>query len=233
MKKLLFLLTLISLSISPMQNVKSALKSATKEIGECVAIVGASIGAACLYGIANDQVTARICPEYFSEGFHKRMRDNWDGLVLGNARQILENTKSPTIVASIWGPIASWWVGARLAIPIALAARVGSWPKLGVKDLIKPLAVSCSITGMSALIAGAIGYYKAGDSSFNGLSFRSNFWDIMEGVPAEAERAFIADAFAHQAAYGVGGIVGVGLICYILAKRYSMSRQPARVQKLG
>ena len=222
MKKLLFFLTLISLPVSSMENAKNLLMPVAKEIGANAAIVGGAIGAACLYGIINDQITARICPEYFSQGFHKNMRDRWNGPILGRAKKILEQTKSPTVVASIWGPIATWFVGAGLGIPAAMAARIGSWPQLGVQELVKPIAVTLAITGMGALIAGAIGYKKAGDENYR-KKFRTFNGNDMKGVPVEAERGFITDAYAHGAAYGAGTLAGIGLIGYILVKRYSMS----------
>ena len=57
-------------------------------------IIGLCISAAVLYGVAHDQVTARVCVEYFT---------------IGHPRIIA--TESPTVLGLAWGVIATWWVG--------------------------------------------------------------------------------------------------------------------------
>ena len=76
-------------------------------------IVVQGVLAAVLYGIVHDQITIRICPEYFTI-----------------AHPHISDTKSLTLLAVMWGVIATWWVGLPLGIAIGLAARVGRLPKL-------------------------------------------------------------------------------------------------------
>lgn len=211
MKKLLLLGVVFVSFIKPMENVG-------KEIIVAGSIVGTSIAAASLYGILNDQVTARICPEYFTEGFHKDMMRRWNGPILGRAKKVLDNTKSPTVIGLIWGPIATWWVGAALGVPAMLAARIGSHNQLNTADLIKPLAVTLAVTGAGAAFAGTVGYFKAKDAKFRN-QFANNYFRAVSGVPENAMHGFITDAYAHQAAYGVGALSGLGLIGYIIHKR--------------
>ncbi len=52
------------------------------------------IGASVLYGLLHDQVTARVCVEYFTIGHPRVMA-----------------SKSPTPLALYWGVVAPWWVG--------------------------------------------------------------------------------------------------------------------------
>ena len=70
-------------------------------------IFAGSVAAACLYGIAHDQVTARVCPEYFTEGFHKDMvgkgPDGW-------LKKTLLTTKSPTKLGLLWGTLETWCI---------------------------------------------------------------------------------------------------------------------------
>jgi hypothetical protein len=229
MKKLLVLLVLTILPASPMENAKNLLLTAAKEIGTDAGIFATTFGATCLYGIAHDQIAVRVCPEYFSQGYKKEMRNNWTGPVLGKAKEILQRTKSPTIVGLIWGPIDASYLGTGLAIVATLNTRLvdkGLGPQLGVQDLAKPLAVTLAITGATALIAGAIGYIRAGDEEYR-KPFRTarleNFVLAMSGVPKEAERGFIANMMANKIVYKIGcSIAGLGLISYLLAKRYSM-----------
>ena len=67
---------------------------------ESLKIVLLCILSAILYGILQDQVTARVCVEYFTIGHPP-----------------VFNTESPTLLALGWGVIATWWVGLLLGIP--------------------------------------------------------------------------------------------------------------------
>ena len=124
-----------------------------------VGIVLFSIAAAVFYGIAHDQVTARVCVEYFTIGhppvFH---------------------TTSPTLLALGWGALATWWVGLPLGIFLACASRLGAWPRLTVRDLVRPLSLESAATvngpyttETAALIdpgARTITLSKSGDTRF-------------------------------------------------------------------
>ena len=78
---------------------------------QALAIVALSILAAVSYGIVHDQITARVCVEYFT---------------IGHPQVLAVPTDSPTVLGFVWGVIATWWVGLGLGIPLALAARLGS-----------------------------------------------------------------------------------------------------------
>ncbi|MBI3854236.1 MAG: hypothetical protein HY293_00945 [Planctomycetes bacterium] len=97
---------------------------------ESLRILLLSIAAAAVYGILHDQVTARVCVEYFSVG-HPR----------------LFPTESPTLLAFGWGIAATWWVGLILGILLARSARAGSAPPLAAR------------MGLVALAAGLAGYH--------------------------------------------------------------------------
>ena len=74
---------------------------------QSIAIIFVSIIAAVIYGILHDQVTARICVEYFTIG-HPPVFD----------------TSDPTLLAIGWGIIVpDWWVGLLLGIPLAIVAQ--------------------------------------------------------------------------------------------------------------
>lgn len=194
------------------------MENVSKEVVAFGSIVGASIVAASTYGVMHDQITARICPEYFTQGFHKYSIAYWYGPIFGRAKKVLENTKSPTVIGLVWGPIATWWVGTMMGVPAALAARIGSHNQLNVQDLAKPLAVTLVLTGAGAVIGGARGYYKARDPEFR-KQFFNDHWRAMDGVPQDGIHGFITDAYAHLVAYNVGAASGLGLIGYIIYKR--------------
>lgn len=148
-----------------------------------------SILAAVSYGVVHDQVTVRVYLEYFSLG-----------------HEPVFETTDPTLLALGFGTLASWWLGLLLAVPLLLAARVGSRPKLGWRDLLKPIAILLLMIGFTAFIAGLVGF---------GMG-RTGLGSLLEATPARVPQSmqarYLADAFAHTTAYAVGVLEG-GLVC--------------------
>src|SRR4051812_43518421 len=118
----------------------------TAEVTEVqsLGIVLMCIAAAACYGIAHDQVTARVCVEYFTIGHPP---------VFG--------TDDPTLLGIGWGIIATWWVGLLLGVPLAFVARAGSWPQRSVASLVLPLAWLLAVMAVCALAAGIVGWFLA------------------------------------------------------------------------
>src|SRR3954464_5056776 len=87
-----------------------------------LAIVGFATLSAVLYGIVHDQITARVCVEYFTVGHPP---------VFG--------TDDPTLLGIGWGILATWWVGLLLGVPLAIVSRVGSRHKRTVGSLLRPI----------------------------------------------------------------------------------------------
>src|SRR2546422_871526 len=141
---------------------------------QSVAILALCTFAAILYGILHDQVTARVCVEYFTIG-HPPVFD----------------TDDPTMLGIGWGIIATWWVGLLLGVPLAMVARTGSRPKRNVDTLIRPLIGLLAVMAGCALIAGILGWVLAeyGIVLLGGSLARE--------VPAEKHAPFIADLWAH------------------------------------
>ncbi|MGD9635062.1 MAG: hypothetical protein AB7G28_02915 [Pirellulales bacterium] len=156
-----------------------------------LAIVAMSILAAVTYGVVHDQLTARVCIEYFT---------------VGHPQILSVPTTSPTVLGFVWGVVATWWVGLGLGVLLAFAARVGARPKKSVHELVRPLLFLMIFAGVLALFAGVAGYIAA-----------SNGWialndSMVNRVPREQHVPFIADVFAHSMSYAAGAIGGVGLI---------------------
>lgn len=155
-------------------------------------IIVMSIVACVCYGIIHDQITARICVEYFTIG-----------------HPIIIPTRDPTTLGLLWGVIATWWVGAILGVLLAIAARVGRRPKRSAASLFRPILVLLVVTGLIATIAGIAGYTAA-----------SNDWvwlvgPIADRVPTESHVPFLVDMWIHSASYiaaFVGGIILVVLV---------------------
>jgi len=153
-------------------------------------IVALCVVAAIGYGIIHDQITARVCVEYFTV-FHP---------------PIFGGTQSPTLLAFGWGVIATWWVGVILGIPLAIIARAGPWPGLRASDLFSMIRSLLIVMAACAFIAGIAGYFFGVVPQF-----------VETLLAPERHRRFLADWWAHNASYA-SGFVG-GIVLWILAYR--------------
>jgi hypothetical protein len=157
---------------------------------KALAIIGLSVLAAVAYGIVHDQITARICVEYFT---------------IGHARLI--DSDSPTVLGFFWGIVATWWVGLPLGAGLAVAARTGSRRKLGPKELVPSLARLLLAMFAVATVAGCIGYLTSKAGAFILIE------PLASKVPADRHVAFLTCGWAHGASY-LAGIFG-GLTLWI------------------
>jgi hypothetical protein len=162
---------------------------------EFLKIVLFSVISAIAYGILHDQITARISVEYFTLG-----------------HPFLIDSDSPTLLAFAWGTVATWWVGLSLGIPLAFAARIGKRPRLGWRDLVRPMMVLLGCSALCALLFGITGYVLASDGAV----------ELLDHPVVHGEKAvrFLAVNFAHIASYAVGSLGGIVLICYVWRMRY-------------
>jgi hypothetical protein len=162
---------------------------------EALKIAFTCVMAAVIYGIVHDQITARICLEYFTV-FHPP----------------IFHTQSPTLLGIGWGIVATWWVGAFFSVPMILAARAGRRPTLPASELLRPIAFLLGLMAAIAVLSGITGYVLAR----KGLLHTE--WLSMV-LPLQTMRyRFMADWWAHTASYGaafVGGIV----VCVVTYRR--------------
>jgi len=167
-------------------------------------IAALCIAAAILYGIAHDLVTTRVCVEYFTIGHAPIFR-----------------TESPTLLAIGWSVLATWWVGGILAVPAVLVSRVGSWPTFTAGDLLWPIGYLLAAMACASLVAGVAGYFAA----------RADLVWLVEPlasrVPRDRHDRFLADYWAHNAAYGVGSVGGWAVCIGILVWRSRLARRRA------
>jgi len=158
---------------------------------EFLKIVFLAIVAAILYGLVHDQVTVRICAEYFTV-FHPRIIES-------------DNT---TLIALSWGVVATWWMGAGIGFVLGLAARWGTWPKRTWTQLVPSAAVLLGVMAVCAMVGGTYGFFKGGISA-----------GIAEELPTQLHRPFAADWYAHMASYASGFFGGLGLGVLTLVQR--------------
>lgn len=81
------------------------------------------VAVAVVYDVLHDQVTARLCVEYFTI-----------------AHPPLFDTDDPTLLGLAWGALATWWVGLALGVALVLpeasrlsfpfGGREGHWVEL-------------------------------------------------------------------------------------------------------
>ena len=164
-------------------------------------IVLLAVAAAVVYGIVHDQITVRVCLEYFTVAHPP----------------IFGGTQSPTLLALGWGVIATWWVGLPLGIILALAARVGRIPKITAGDLLKPIGVGLLIVGLLAMLAG---FYARTSVPF------PVDWEYE--IPAEHRGGFLFDAGSHLASYVLGAILGIVLAIWTIIQRFSRAHAAMR-----
>lgn len=162
---------------------------------QSIAIILLCISSAICYGIVHDQITARICVEYFTV-FHTPI-----------------GTDDPTLLALYWGVAATWWVGVLLGAPLAIAARAGSRPKRDARSLVRPIAILMVVMAVFATISGVIGWLIIGEDG--GILAKGPD----RKIPLAKEAAFVADLFAHNASYLVGFVGGIVVIVQVWRSR--------------
>jgi len=161
---------------------------------EFLKIVGLGVLAAVSYGIIHDQITARVCVEYFTIGHPP-----------------LIPSTSPTLLAFAWGVVATWWVGLPLGFTLASAARLGHRPKLLAAQLTPLISPPPCYNGRRRT--------RCGNRWLHSREARGHIapWNWATMIPAPAQPRFLADAWAHSASY-LSGVVG-GLVIVVIAYR--------------
>lgn len=163
---------------------------------QAIGIVLMCVAAAVCYGVAHDQVTARICVEYFTVGHPP-----------------IFGTDDPTLLGIGWGIIATWWVGFLLGVPLALVARAGSRPKLSVGSLVRPVAWLLAAMAICAVAAGTMGWLLAS----SGTVFLVG--SIAVALPPDRHVPFLADLWAHSASYLMGFVGGIVVMVQVWRSR--------------
>ena len=150
------------------------------------------VGGAVGYGIVHDQITARLCIEYFTVA-HPPLP--W-----------LHST-SPTVVGLAWGFAATFPVGLALGFPLALASQLpqGLAP-VPLGRIAKSIAILLCVMAAAAFLSGVIGFELS-------RCGRIDTWDCWsDEIPVSQHHRFVAVWFAHNASYLFGLLGGVLLI---------------------
>jgi hypothetical protein len=140
-----------------------------------------SVAAAITYGVLHDQVTARLCIEYFTV-----------------AHPPIFPFTSPTLIALCWGITATVFIGLVLGLLLALVAHSGSQPALPASRLYAPVARLLVVMALAASTSGVCGFLLAQHGT---ISIPDDFAEM---IPAVRHHEFMAVWFAHCASYLVG-----------------------------
>jgi hypothetical protein len=170
---------------------------------EFLKIAALGVISAICYGVLHDQVTARVCVEYFTVG-HQRLIDS----------------DSPTVLGFFWGVVATFGLGLLLGTVLASAARLGSRRPLFARDLLRPIGKLLLVMYGCAILAGLLGFTLA---QLGHLELPS---ELARRVPADHHSRFFADWFAHLASYA-SGIIGVIVLSVqtFRTRRVTVSKQ--------
>jgi hypothetical protein len=151
------------------------------------------IGLMVGYATVQDQVSVRLCPEYFTH-FHNP----------------IPGVSDPTLTGIAWGFLGAWWGGAILGYAAGTAATAGRKSPLPVRDLVRPMILVVVGIGIVVGICGtAVAIYSD--------MFEVQLSDATAGVvPAERRRALLVVASYHLAGY-VAAVVGSIVLCLWVA----------------
>jgi hypothetical protein len=169
-----------------------------------LSIIALSIVACVIYGMIHDQITVRLCTEYFTV-FHAPVFV----------------TENPTLLGVGWGILATWWVGLFLGIPLAVFARAGRLPKRTASQLVRPIIMLMLSAACFATVAGLAGYIAAS----MGWIWMVEPWKSR--VPSDHHVMFLVDLWAHNASYAAGFIGGLVLMAFVWRGRRLESTQLA------
>ena len=141
------------------------------------------------YAMLQDQISARLCPEYFT--------------VL---HPPIPNLTDPTLLGISWGFLGAWWGGILLGFVLGLVATVGRRPPLAPRELVRPMLVLVGVLAGVTALTGFTVWHHAG---LLGVSLDSGMTQM---VPPERHRGLLTVACYHLTAYvtaAVGGVVVV------------------------
>jgi hypothetical protein len=144
-------------------------------------IIGVSILGAAVYGTVHDQITVRLCLEYFTL-----------------AHPAFFPTSSPTALAFCWGVAGTIWLGAIFGGVLAFVSESEGLPPVPVSRLAQAIVGLLLITALAAAAAGFAGFELARRSI---VSLPADLGGLLL---REQQHRFVAVWFAHVASYAVG-----------------------------
>lgn len=178
-------------------------------LGAALVWIGLAIFLAVLYGIANDQITVTLSPEYFS--VFKRAQF-WPALELAGLSQ------APTRVQDVLvGSLASWWFGGLLGIVLSVLGVAGQRRPLPTRDYLRAIAGIMLFTLCLSILFGTASYMAEPV-----IKPTAEEWPFLTGI--RSIRAAFAVGWWHNGAY-LGGGLGTLLAAFWIRGRRSLLAQ--------
>jgi hypothetical protein len=161
-----------------------------------VCIIGLSV-----YGMAQDQISVRLCPEYFTV-----------------AHPPIIGLNNLTLLGMAWGFLGAWWGGLMIGLALAPIAILGQWPRLSAHELIRPVMLMALVIAAGTVIAGAGGYFNG---ELVGLTLGEPW---ASKIPPERHLRFFAVACAHFGTYASATLAAVALCIWTSRQRKLKAR---------
>jgi hypothetical protein len=155
--------------------------------------------AAMFYGIIHDQITVRLCPEYFTL-----------------AHPPLFHSASPTLLALGWGSAAAVGIGAVFGVLLGLVSQSPGLPPIPIPRICNLILRLLSIMAVAAALAGCVGFHLSRLAIISCPSVWAEF------VPASRHNQFMAVWFAHCASY----VVGLGGGAFLIFRIWDQRQRP-------
>ena len=169
-------------------------------MGRRLSLIGkstlAAILAAIAYGLIHDQITIRICPEYFTV-WHPHIVD----------------TENLTLLALCWGVVATWWMGFLLGLPLGCAAALGQKPLLPFRQVLKCLGMILAASGIGAILTGAIAAFSHFEAPIYVMG------EQIAAMGADVRHRFTIDLLVHNASYDIAPFATLIYIVWIVRRR--------------
>jgi len=149
------------------------------------------------YAMLQDQISVRMCPEYFTVA-HPR----------------IEGLTNPTLLGLAWGFLGAWWGGALIGAVAGFCSRLGYWPNLNPHELLRPVA--CLLLFQAAVTAAA-GWLATFEVAVPGFMIVQS---LASHIPEERHNACFIVSRMHQGTY-LSAIAGGVILCgWILRQRW-------------
>lgn len=168
-----------------------------------IRIVALFAALAAVYGVVHDQVTARVCLEYFTIAHPSVLRSD-----------------SPTWLGLTWGILAGAPAGAFAGAMVGLAAGESALSKLGWRHFLPSALRLCALMAVAAALAGASGHFLTARGHVSMLA------EYADRIPSERHPRFMAVVYAHLASFGVGLAGTLVIAARTQRRRYGSSRSP-------
>ena len=170
-------------------------------------IIGVAIVIASIYGVAHDQVTYTISPEYYTK--FKFIQFNLADTV---AAQHMTQPRSAVVMT---GVMATWWMGLGIGLVLGLFALAFRNGDMMFRSALTALWIVLGIAVLMAMVGYFYGHYV--------LAKKGVDWWLPPTLVDKT--AFITVGSIHNFSYAGGGIGMLAGIVYLLVKNSRLRRR--------